>query len=505
VISVQTPRGETFDAIVYGEREPGQWMAGSNDFVRTQSFHGPIEKEASRRPVHVAIVYSADGTITGYRNGRPYGQPYKSSGPLHFKAGKAEVLFGLRHAPAGGNHLLASLIQRARLYDRALTPAEVAASAGAPSDFIAPEEIAARLASEQRRNWQRLQTKIQKEQKFLSAGTGKVYAVFPRQPETSHLLIRGNPADRGQVVSAGGVAALTGVRADFGLPPDAPEGQRRKRLASWITHPSNPLFARVMVNRLWHYHFGTGVVDTPNDFGFNGGRPSHPELLDWLAAELVERKWSLKQMHRLLVTSATYRQASRFDKAAAKIDAGNRFLWRKSPLRMEAETVRDTTLWVAGRLNLRMGGPGFQDLRPVKAEGTGAILYKPVETFGPEFNRRTLYRAWSRSGRNRLLDAFDCPDPSTTSPKRAVTTTPLQALVMLNSAHVLRMAREFAGRLQGDAGSDAGRQVRQAYLLTYGRVPSEAELALAKQVVEKHGLMVLARAIFNSNEFLYID
>jgi hypothetical protein len=505
VMSIQTPGGETFDAIVYGERDPGQWMAGSNGFVRTQSFQGPAEKGTHRQPIHIAIVYAADGTITGYRNGRPYGKPYQSPAVMHFQAGKAEILFGLRHSPAGGNHMLAGLIQRAGLYDRALTGAEVAASARSLSDFIAPAEIAARLPAPQRQAWQRLQARIQQEENLLATSTGKVYAVDPRPPEIGHVLIRGNPKQRGPVVSAGGFKALAGVRADFGLAADAPDAARRRRLAAWITHPNNPLFARVMVNRLWHYHFGTGLVDTPNDLGFNGGRPSHPELLDWLTAELVHRHWSLKELHRLIVTSAAYRQSSRFNETAARLDAGNRLLWRKSPRRMEAETVRDATLWVAGQLNLKMDGPSFHDLKPVRARGTGAILYEPVEGRGPEFNRRTLYRAWSRSGRNGLLDVFDCPDPSTTSPRRAVTTTPLQALVMLNSGHVLRMARLFAARLEREAPSEITRQVNRAYLLAYGRMPNETELVVARRVVQKHGLVVLARAIFNSNELLYID
>jgi hypothetical protein len=235
-------------------------------------------------------------------------------------------------------------------------------------------------------------------------------------------------------------------------------------LAEWITHPKNPLFARVIVNRLWNYHFGIGLVDTPNDFGFNGGRPSHPELLDWLAAELAENGWRLKQLHRLIVTSATYRQGALWNESAARVDAGNRLLWRKSPRRLEAETVRDATLFVAGRLRSRMGGPSFQDVRQVHAAGTAAIIYLPADT-SEEPQRRTLYRMWSRGGRNRLLDAFDCPDPSTTAPSRAVTTTPLQALTMLNNAFVLHMSRHLAKRIEGEAGGNVDRQIQRAYRL----------------------------------------
>jgi hypothetical protein len=504
VLGVQTLDGRVFDALVFGERAPGKWQAGSENFIRTKDFQGNAETEAVRRPVHLALVYDGDGTITAYRNGRVYGRPYQTSGPVYFRANKAQVIFGLRHSPRGPNKLLAGVIHRASLYDRALTAEEVAVSAGTWTTSVAPETLADRLTPKMRARWGQLRGRLQKLQALLSGSLGKVYAVLPRQPITSHVLIRGNPAQPGAKVSAGGVAALAGPGADFQLALDAPEGERRRRLAGWISHPKNPLFARVIVNRLWHYHFGTGLVDTPNDFGFNGGRPSHPELLDWLAAELVRHRWSLKRLHRLIVTSAAYRQSSRANSAAARVDAGNRLLWRMSPRRLEAEALRDATLFLAGQLNRKMGGPGFRDFRIVRSKGTSAMFYPPRDAAGGELNRRTLYRTWSRGGRSGLLDAFDCPDPSTTSPRRAVTTTPLQALAMLNNAHVLRMAKSFAERLRREAGDISG-QVRRAYELAYGRLPDEQELSLAERVVRKHGLAVLTRAIFNSNEFLYID
>ncbi len=504
VIGVQTRDGAPFDALVFGEREPGRWMAGSEGFVRTQSFEGGAEVEAHRKPVHVALVYAEDGTITGYRNGQPYGRPYKTELQA-FGAGQARVVFGLRHAPAGGDRLLAGTIHRAALYDRALTPAEVAASAGGASDFLADEEIGARLSPEKRAERRRLQARVAEQHALVSGPGPKVYAVMPRQPEAARLLARGNTQQPGALLSAGGVEALRGVHADFGLSPDAPEGEARRRFASWASDAKNPLFARVIANRVWHYHFGVGLVDTPNDFGFNGGRPSHPELLDGLAAELIDSGWSLKHLHRLLVTSATYRQSSRPDEAALKVDAGNRLLWRKSPLRLEAEAARDAMIRVTGRLNETMGGPGFQEYRITRAPGTVTNTFTPVEAAGDEFDRRTLYRTWARGGRSGLLDAFDCPDPSTTAPSRAVTTTPLQALAMLNNAQVLRNAERFAGRVRREAGEDAGKQVERAYLLAYGRAPDAEERERAKGVVERHGLGVLTRAIFNSNEFLYID
>jgi hypothetical protein len=333
----------------------------------------------------------------------------------------------------------------------------------------------------------------------------KVHTVVPRQPETVCLLGRGDPKQRGEKVAAGGVAAVSGGSADFGLAYDSPESERRKRLAAWITHPRNPLLSRVIVNRLWHYHFGSGLVETPNDFGFNGGRPSHPELLDWLAAELQERNWSLKQLHRMIVLSATYQQASHPDDACLRLDSGNRLLWRKLPQRLEAEVLRDAMLRIAGELNETMDGPGFQDFVITKAPGTTTLLYTPVDRVGAPFNRRTLYRTWVRAGRNRLLDVFDCPDPSTTAPNRAVTTTPLQALTMLNNALVLRMAEQFADRLRREIGTNADQQVILAYRLAYGRMPAREELSIAKRLVQSNSAVVLTRALFNSNEFLYVD
>ena len=339
----------------------------------------------------------------------------------------------------------------------------------------------------------------------LNSGPKRVYAVVPRQPEDMYVLAGGDASRSDALSVAGGVAALSGVDAEFNLAANAKEGERRRKLAEWITSSKNPLFARVMVNRLWHYHFGTGLVETPNDFGFNGARPSHPELLDWLAAELMEQNWSLKSLHRLIVTSATYRQASAFDEKAARLDADNRLLWRHSPLRLEAEAVRDAALSVAGQLNECMGGPGFQEFHLKSAPGTITNNYDSADSIGVEFNRRTLYRAWARGGRNKLLDTLDCPDPSTTAPRRAITTTPQQALALMNDVFILRLSKRFAERVQRDAGSDTGHQIQRAYQLAYGRAASKEEVSVVRQLMNNNGLEVLARALFNSNEFLYVD
>jgi Protein of unknown function (DUF1553)/Protein of unknown function (DUF1549)/Planctomycete cytochrome C len=340
---------------------------------------------------------------------------------------------------------------------------------------------------------------------LVATRSAKVHAVVPREPGVVHVQLRGNPATLGEGVAAGGVAALGAAGADFGLRPDAPEAERRRRLAAWISSPRNPLFARVVVNRLWQAHFASGLVETASDLGFNGGTPSHPALLDWLACEIVARGWSLKAMHRLIVTSAAYRQSSRSEPAALELDAGSRLLWRKAPTRLEAEMVRDAMLAIAGKLDLRLGGPSFRDYEIKQAPGTPAVLYEAVDPRTPGLNRRTLYRAWARGGRSTFLDAFDCPDPSTTTPRRAVTTTPLQALSLMNNGLVLYLADSLAARLEQEVGPDAARQVERAYRLAFGRSPLPVERARAVEVVERFGAATLARAIFNSNEFLYVD
>jgi hypothetical protein len=499
-ISLETPDGGLFDAIVFGEKDPQRWMAGSEGFTRTQPFNGAAETDAHARAVHVAIVYSADGTITAYRNGQLYGKPYKTT-VRSFAAGKARVIFGLRHSPVGGNKMLTGAIERARLYDRALTPDEVAASAG--GEFISEAELAATLNAADRARREQLQRQVaETDERLAQYRDLKVFSVTPKTPAVVHVLARGNPLQKGEVVTAGGLGTIPGLPGEFGLATETGDADRRRKLADWITDERNPLFARTIVNRVWQYHFGSGLIETPSDLGFNGGHPSHPELLDYLATEFTDRGFRLKDLHRLIVTSATYQQSSLPNAEAVRIDANNRWLWRKSPVRLEAEVIRDAILVISGQLNPRRGGPGYQDFRPFLRGGTQ--FYEILDPVGPEFNRRSLYRTWARGGHNPLLDTFDCPDPSTFSPRRNATNTPLQALSLMNNSFVLRMSEALAERLQREAGDDPGRQVTRAYELTYGRPPRNEERALAVVFVREHGLSAFGRVLFNTNEFLYV-
>ncbi len=502
VISLQSLDGLTFDAIVFGELEPGRWLAGSNNHVRSKNFNGTEEKEAAGKVVHVAIVYHADGKISGYRNGQLYGTPYQSSEPITFKSGAYQVAFGIRHAPPGGNRMLRGSIVKAQLYDRALNAEELAASYGVPSESISESEFTERLTPDQQINRTSLKFEISQLQTLQNRWQErKVYAVTSKTPEQTHVLHRGQPSQPGELVEPGGTAAVAGLSPNFELPSDATDAARRLRLADWMTDKRNPLFARVIVNRLWHYHFGTGIVETTNDFGFNGARPSHPELLNWLGTEFLRQGGQLKRLHRELLTSATYRQSSRSRQDCLSVDANNRLLWRKEPMRLEAESIRDAMLSVAGDLNSELYGPGYYDFTTFVHN---TQFYDMKDPLGSTFARRSIYRTWVRSGRSPFLDAFDCPDPSTKTPVRAVTTTPLQSLSLLNNSFSLRMADQLAQRISLAGPEDTSEQVALALQLVYGRFPLQEERSVLVQFVQDHGLAALCRVLFNSNEFLYV-
>jgi hypothetical protein len=315
--------------------------------------------------------------------------------------------------------------------------------------------------------------------------------------------IRGSVTNYGPTVTPGGIAAVPGLSADFQLAADAPDASRRRKLADWVTSPRNPLFTRVIVNRVWHYHFGRGIVSTPSDFGFNGSRPSHPQLLEWLASRFASGKFRLKALHRTILLSATYRQASRARPRALIRDASNRLLWRVSPRRIEAEVLRDSILAVAGQLNEEGGGPGFVDVSITPNNGT--TYYEPLDKDDPALNRRTVYRFTPRGGRSAVLDTFDCPDPSTAAPRRNVTTTPLQALSLLNNPFVLRMARHFAARIVAEVGDDIERQVIRGWQLAVQHDPDARQRDLSLELLRQHGLQALCRALFNTNDFIIIE
>ncbi|MGC3971378.1 MAG: DUF1553 domain-containing protein [Pirellulales bacterium] len=270
-----------------------------------------------------------------------------------------------------------------------------------------------------------------------------VYAGRFVEPEAVYRFHRGDPMQKREPIAPG---ALAKFGEPLKLSPETPEHERRMALAGWIVDPKNPLTARVIVNRLWLGHFGRGLVDTPSDFGLNGARPTHPELLDWLAVELIDHGWSLKHIHRLIVTSAAYRQSSQAapNDQRPEVDADNLLVWRFAPRRLEAEPLRDAILAVAGNLNPKRGGPGF-DL--FEQNDNYVKVYDSKQTFSDDERRRMIYQAKPRMQLDDVFGAFDCPDAGQTAPKRTRSTTPLQALNLLNSSFSLDEAKVFAERV----------------------------------------------------------
>lgn len=320
----------------------------------------------------------------------------------------------------------------------------------------------------------------------------KVFAVNSETPPEVRVLRRGNPEDPQQPVSPGLLQCVSHTQA-HSMAPSPSEGERRRTLAEWITHPDNPLTRRVLVNRLWHHHFGQGIVNTPSDFGFGGDRPSHPELLDWLANEVLRSNWSLKQLHKMIMMSATYRQSSTIIPERANIDGGNRFLWRQNTRRLDAESLRDAVLFVAGNLNPEMGGPGYRDFNYTEAY---APIYEYVTPNSPELWKRSVYRFVVRTTPHQFMATLDCPDPANLTPSRVTTTTAMQALALSNNEFMLRQAERLATQ---------AKTVNAAFQLVFQRDPTQTELQAAQSLAEKQGLFAVCRALLNANEFVYID
>ncbi|MEI7683537.1 MAG: PSD1 and planctomycete cytochrome C domain-containing protein [Planctomycetota bacterium] len=327
----------------------------------------------------------------------------------------------------------------------------------------------------------------------------------PTEPDPIHILRRGDVTKRLAPVVPGGLEAIAALPAVFDLPNPKDEGQRRAALARWITDAKNPLTWRSIVNRVWSWHFDRGLVDTPNDFGRMGSLPSHPELLDWLAADFRDSGGSIKGLHRLIVTSAAYRQASVANAAAAKVDGDNALLGRMNRRRLDAEQLRDALLAASGKLDLTVGGPSvmqFQYSDP-NPEVSPRIDYDAFDPDSPASNRRAVYRFLFRNVNEPLLDAFDSANPSLSSPRRDSTITPLQALSLFNNKFVLRQCEHLAERLKREA-KDVPDQVELAYMLLYARRPSAEELGLVRSFIDRHGLVHACRVLVNANEFLFI-
>jgi mono/diheme cytochrome c family protein len=324
------------------------------------------------------------------------------------------------------------------------------------------------------------------------------------KPRKICVLPRGDVTKPGKEVGPGAIAAIAPLVGRFELSADHPEGERRAALARWVTDSQNPLTWRSIVNRIWLYHFGRGLVDTPNDFGRMGQQPTHPELLDWLAAEFRDGGQSFKAMHRLLLRSAVYRQASTDNPAAAAVDGGNAYYWRMNRRRLEAEAIRDSILLASGKLNDTMYGPGFQDFVIEQPAHSPHYQYHLHDPENPASHRRSVYRFIVRSQQQPFLTTLDCADPSSLVDKRNQTISPLQSLAMLNNQLCLVMAKHFAERVSASQ-PDLAAQITAAYRLALQRSPTAEELAELSVYAQQFGLPNACRVILNLNEFVFVD
>ena len=347
------------------------------------------------------------------------------------------------------------------------------------------------------------------------------------EPKPVHLLKRGDIAKPAQLVEPGALSAIADLPARFALADPKREAMRRVALADWLADPRNPLTWRSAANRVWHFHFGRGLCDTPSDFGRMGSLPSHPELLDWLACELRD-SGSVKHLHRLIVTSSAYRQSSQclviskqsearrplitnhlpptnhFPDPTAT-DPANTYLWRMNRSRLDAESFRDAVLAVSGRLDRTLGGPGTQHFKLSKGpQATPKVDYTPFDWDAPGAGRRSIYRVVWRGIADPFMEALDFPDAALLQPTRSFSASALQALTLFNNDFVLRHSEHFAARVE-KLGSDTSSRVKTMVRLAYQRTATPEEVRAMSAYAEQHGLAALGRVLFNSNEFLFIN
>jgi hypothetical protein len=364
--------------------------------------------------------------------------------------------------------------------------------------------------------YQRLKKQLEVLKDAMPSGAARALVVTENgatAPET-FVLLRGNPNSHGAKVEPGFPTVLS--FPDPKITPKAHSTGRRTALADWITSPKNPLTARVIANRVWQQHFGRGIVRSPNNFGIQGDRPTHPELLDWLATELVEHGWDLQHLHRLILASNTYRMSSTARAEALKADPQNDDFWRVDMRRLSAEEIRDSILAVSGDLNETMYGPSVFPEIPKEVLAGQSVPGRGWKPSPPaEQHRRSVYVHVKRSLLLPILDAFDLAETDRTTPTRFASTQPTQALLMLNSGFLQQQSAVFAARLKREAGADLGAQVRLGLRLCMGRSPTDAEVdrgvhlvtelrdedhASADEALRYFGLMAM-----NLNEFMYVD
>jgi Protein of unknown function (DUF1549)/Protein of unknown function (DUF1553) len=377
------------------------------------------------------------------------------------------------------------------------------------------EDAAKKLKGDARKRFGELQTELAKFDNVKPPDMPVAQAMIDNgaaSPAT-HVLAVGVYDAYKEEVQPGFLSILDPTDARITPPAGVDSSGRRSALANWLADPSNPLTTRVMANRIWHYHFGQGVVGTPSDFGVMGDRPANRELLEYLTATFIEGGWSIKKMHRAIMLSNTYQQSTKYDAAAAKVDPQNKLFWRYNRHRLEGEAIRDAMLEVSGRLNLKMGGPGvFPPLPPGVVTRGG---WK-TETDPSEAERRSVYVFVRRNTRYPMFEVFDMPDTHESCARRNMTTTAPQALELLNNDLVVEWSREMAARVMNDSGLTPEAEIDRAWKLAYSRLPSAEEKASALKFLERQMALLdkpsravamadLCHMLLNSNEFVYVN
>ena len=342
-----------------------------------------------------------------------------------------------------------------------------------------------------------LENKLKQLNEKLKSVNRYVYSGNFRKPKPTYRLFRGDPMEPREEVQPGGV----GVLGKLFIEKSLNEQQRRVKFAEWVVDPENPLTARVMVNRLWQHVFGRAIVATPNDFGLNGIGPTHPELLDWLADEFKKSGWSNKHILKLIFTSQAFRRSSFKEESSYSLDSSNLLLWRFSPRRLDAEPIRDRILQVSGSLDYKMGGPGFSAFKIAREN---VRHYFPLDNYGPNEFRRMIYMTKVRQEKDSVFGAFDCPDASQVISKRSRSTTPLQALNLFNSSFVIQQSEILAAKIKKEFPNNTEAGISAVFHKFFARKPTTKELTLAKKLVQDNGYPSLCRALYNSNEFLFI-
>jgi len=375
------------------------------------------------------------------------------------------------------------------------------------------EEGAQKLRGEEARRYAELKKELAKFSSIKPEPLPVAQAMIDNGSEApkTHVLAVGVYDAKQEEVEPGFLSILDPSAAKIERPEGVPSSGRRSALARWLTAPENPLAARVMVNRIWHYHFGGGIVGSPSDFGMMGDRPTHRELLDWLAATFVEDGWSIKKMHRRILLSNAWQQSSAHREAAAAVDPDNKLLWRFNRRRLEGESIRDSMLAVSGQLSLKMYGPGvFPPMPPGMVTRGGWKKSEDAE----DANRRSIYVFVRRNTRYPMLEAFDMPDTHESCGRRNITVSSMQSLDLLNNELVYGWARSLARRVANDSGLTGEAQVERAWKLIYAREPNHEEKAGALAFLERQtkiagghdkALADLCQMLLNSNEFLYLN